>query len=31
MPGYGIVGEKEGAGLLPWDFVERRMNAARNF
>lgn len=31
MPGYGIVGEKEGPGLLPWDFVEERMAAARNY
>lgn len=31
MPGYGVVGEKEGAGLLPWDFVEQRMAAARNY
>jgi hypothetical protein len=31
MPGYGIVGEKEGGGLLAWDFVEQRMAAARNY
>jgi general stress protein 26 len=31
MPGYGIVGEKEGAGLLPWDFVAERMAAAQNY
>ncbi|MEX1248957.1 MAG: pyridoxamine 5'-phosphate oxidase family protein [Anaerolineales bacterium] len=31
MPGYGIVGEKEGAGLLPWSFAEERMAKARNY
>lgn len=31
MPGYGVVGEKEGAGLLPWSFVEERMAAAHNY
>ena len=31
MPGYGVVGEHEGAGLLPWSFVEERMAAARNY
>lgn len=31
MPGYGIVPENEGAGLLPWSFVEERMTAARNY
>ncbi|MEX2161191.1 MAG: pyridoxamine 5'-phosphate oxidase family protein [Anaerolineales bacterium] len=31
MPGYGIVGEKEGAGLLPWSFVEERMAKAHNY
>jgi general stress protein 26 len=31
MPGYGVVGENEGAGLLPWSFVEERMAAARNY
>lgn len=31
MPGYGVVGEKEGAGLLPWSFAEERFAAARNY
>jgi hypothetical protein len=31
MPGYGIRPESEGAGLLPWSFVEDRMEAARNY
>lgn len=31
MPGYGVVGEKEGAGLLPWSFVEERMAKAHNY
>lgn len=31
MPGYGVVGEREGVGLLPWSFVEDRMTAARNY
>lgn len=31
MPGYGIVSETEGAGLLPWSFVEERMSASHNY
>lgn len=31
MPGYGIVAETEGAGLLPWSFVEERMRASHNY
>lgn len=31
MPGYGILPESEGAGLLPYSFVEERMAAARNY
>lgn len=31
MPGYGILPETEGAGLLPWSFVEERMSAAHNY
>lgn len=31
MPGYGILPEDEGAGLLPWFFVEERMEKARNY
>jgi len=30
MPGYGILPETEGAGLLPWSFIEERMRASRN-
>jgi len=31
MPGYGIVGKDQGAGLLPWSFVAERMAAAHNY
>ena len=31
MPGYGIAAENEGAGLLPWSFVEERMETSRNY
>lgn len=30
-PGYGIVGSKEGKGLLPWAWVARKMNRCRTF
>jgi hypothetical protein len=30
-PGYGIVGAKEGNGLLPWVWVARKMNSCRTF
>jgi nitroimidazol reductase NimA-like FMN-containing flavoprotein (pyridoxamine 5'-phosphate oxidase superfamily) len=30
-PGYGIVGAKEGKGLLPWAWVARKMNNCRTF
>jgi nitroimidazol reductase NimA-like FMN-containing flavoprotein (pyridoxamine 5'-phosphate oxidase superfamily) len=30
-PGYGIVGAKDGKGLLPWTWVARKMNACRTF
>ena len=30
-PGYGIVGAGEGKGLLPWDWVARKMNRCRTF
>jgi nitroimidazol reductase NimA-like FMN-containing flavoprotein (pyridoxamine 5'-phosphate oxidase superfamily) len=30
-PGYGIVGVKEGKGLLPWSWVTRQMNRCRTF
>ena len=31
MPDYGILPENEGVGLLPWSFVEERMESARNY
>jgi nitroimidazol reductase NimA-like FMN-containing flavoprotein (pyridoxamine 5'-phosphate oxidase superfamily) len=30
-PGYGIVGENEGKGLLPWTWVARKLNTCRTF
>jgi nitroimidazol reductase NimA-like FMN-containing flavoprotein (pyridoxamine 5'-phosphate oxidase superfamily) len=30
-PGYGIVGPKDGKGLLPWTWVARKMNRCRTF
>jgi nitroimidazol reductase NimA-like FMN-containing flavoprotein (pyridoxamine 5'-phosphate oxidase superfamily) len=30
-PGYGIVDAKDGAGLLAWTWVARKMNACRTF
>jgi nitroimidazol reductase NimA-like FMN-containing flavoprotein (pyridoxamine 5'-phosphate oxidase superfamily) len=30
-PGYGIVGDREGKGLLPWAWVARKMNPCRTF
>ncbi|MGB9492300.1 MAG: pyridoxamine 5'-phosphate oxidase family protein [Terriglobales bacterium] len=30
-PGYGIVGPKDGLGLLPWTWVARKMNSCRAF
>lgn len=30
-PGYGIVGAKEGKGLLPWAWVVRKMTRCRTF
>jgi len=30
-PGYGIVGPKDGLGLLPWTWVARKMNRCRTF
>jgi nitroimidazol reductase NimA-like FMN-containing flavoprotein (pyridoxamine 5'-phosphate oxidase superfamily) len=30
-PGYGIVGVKEGKGLLSWAWVARKMNSCRTF
>lgn len=31
MPGYGILGADEGAGLLPWAWAEERLTASRNY
>jgi hypothetical protein len=31
MPGYGIVPENEGDGLLPWSWAEERLARARNY
>jgi len=30
-PGYGIVGPKDGLGLLPWAWVARKMNSCRTY
>lgn len=30
-PGYGIVGAGDGAGLLPWNWVAKKMSACRTF
>jgi nitroimidazol reductase NimA-like FMN-containing flavoprotein (pyridoxamine 5'-phosphate oxidase superfamily) len=30
-PGYGIVGPKDGKGLLPWRWVATKMNRCRTF
>jgi nitroimidazol reductase NimA-like FMN-containing flavoprotein (pyridoxamine 5'-phosphate oxidase superfamily) len=30
-PGYGIVGAKDGRGLLPWTWVARQMSRCRTF
>jgi nitroimidazol reductase NimA-like FMN-containing flavoprotein (pyridoxamine 5'-phosphate oxidase superfamily) len=30
-PGYGIVGTKDGKGLLSWSWVARKMNSCRTF
>ncbi|HKO03823.1 MAG TPA: pyridoxamine 5'-phosphate oxidase family protein [Candidatus Acidoferrales bacterium] len=31
IPGYGIVGEAEGRGLLPWSWAEQRLAGAHNY
>lgn len=31
IPGYGIVGEKDGRGLLPWSWAEERLAAGHNY
>jgi len=30
-PGYGIVGSKDGKGLLPWSWVAKQMNGCQTF
>ena len=30
-PGYGIVGAEDGIGLLPWSWVDRKMNRCRTY
>jgi hypothetical protein len=30
MPGYGVLPPDEGAGLLPWEWAERRLAASQN-
>ncbi len=30
-PGYGIVGPRDGKGLLPWTWVTKKMNGCRTF
>jgi pyridoxine/pyridoxamine 5'-phosphate oxidase len=31
LPGYGIVAENEGEGLLPWSWARERLASARNY
>jgi hypothetical protein len=31
MPGYGILPEDQGRGLLPWSFAEKRLRDAHNY
>jgi PPOX class probable F420-dependent enzyme len=31
MPGYGILAEEAGTGLLPWSWAEDRLGRARNY
>lgn len=31
MPGYGILDENSGRGLLPWSWAEERLSQARNY
>ena len=31
MPGYGIVGPREGSGLLPWSWAVERLTGSRNY
>jgi len=31
MPGYGLLPENEGSGLLPWGWAEKRLVTSRNY
>jgi len=31
MPGYGMLPDAEGSGLLPWSWVEQRLTASHDF
>jgi nitroimidazol reductase NimA-like FMN-containing flavoprotein (pyridoxamine 5'-phosphate oxidase superfamily) len=31
MPGYGVVGPKEGSGLLPWDWATDRLTRSHDY
>jgi PPOX class probable F420-dependent enzyme len=31
MPGYGIAGEDQGSGLLPWSWAAERLTTSRNY
>ena len=31
MPGYGILAETEGSGLIPWSWAEEQLSASRNY
>lgn len=31
MPGYGVLAEDEGRGLLPWSWAEERLAASRGY
>jgi general stress protein 26 len=31
MPGYGVLPANEGTGLLPWSWVEERLDRSRNY
>jgi PPOX class probable F420-dependent enzyme len=31
MPGYGVLGEGEGTGLLPWSWAEARLTSSRDY
>jgi general stress protein 26 len=31
MPGYGLLPEDQGSGLLPWSWAEERLSTSRNY